>query len=256
MQEVSLKRIDKLSKKELRQAIEDCFEEAPERDPVDRLAILQEAQFYTQELDRRHDSWISIRDFLLEIAVLGLISWEIHMGYQQQTHQDQAFEKEKVIWEHMDTSTKATADTMTALKTTTEIMSDSLQKQVALFYDVQINVIYNEGPKKLTLINTGRSNVTLWSQRVGEKTVPLVDYPKSDLIPPAGTYEIPLEEFVKILNATLPKDQMHNYEFTFLIKNEKQERFTIDGDLIAVWRGDTVSFNIPSTRLVPGWNRN
>jgi hypothetical protein len=35
-----------------------------------------------RELEHRRDSLVSIRDFLLEIAVIALIGWEIHMSYR------------------------------------------------------------------------------------------------------------------------------------------------------------------------------
>jgi hypothetical protein len=81
LKETSLGIIDNMSRAELKRAIVMCFEYAPDATPIDRLAVFQEAEFYTRELERRADSRTSIRDLLLEIIVIGMIGWEIWMGY-------------------------------------------------------------------------------------------------------------------------------------------------------------------------------
>jgi hypothetical protein len=91
MHEVKLQNIAKMSDEELRIAIEGCFDYAPEVTPVDRLAILQEAQFYTRELEHREQQreWNSIdkdrtieekrhrEGRLLELVVIFLIGLEL-----------------------------------------------------------------------------------------------------------------------------------------------------------------------------------
>jgi hypothetical protein len=56
MKHIELKRIERLSRKELKQGILDCFEYGLEANPIDRLAVLQQGEFYSRELDRRHES--------------------------------------------------------------------------------------------------------------------------------------------------------------------------------------------------------
>jgi hypothetical protein len=133
MEETSLKVIDKMSRAELKRAVMLCFDYAPDATPVDRLAVLQEAQFYTQELERRRDSWTSLRDLLLEIAVIGLIGWEIWMGYRAEDLQKQNFKEEKAVLENLRDSSGETAQTLVAVKDTMGAMRLSLEKQVELF---------------------------------------------------------------------------------------------------------------------------
>ena len=253
MEHIELRNIENMTKKQLKEAAKGCFEYAPEAAPVDRLAILQEAQFYTRELERRNDSFTSIRDLILELVVIGLIGWEIYMSYRAERQQRVNFKEEQGIFENLQKSSDATKDSLTSVKDILGAMELSLEKQVELFYDVQINVVYNEPTKRLAIINNGRSNITVWAQRVAEKTASMTEYPKTALVPPGGTYEIPLEEGLQRVMAVLPKGQSYNYWFTFFVKNEKKERFTVSGDLVASWHGDTVSLNIPSTSIVPGW---
>ncbi len=71
--ELKLSNIKLMTEEQLEHAIVDCFEYAPDASPIDRLAVLQEADFYRRELDRRHDDKVELRSLLLEIAVIGLI---------------------------------------------------------------------------------------------------------------------------------------------------------------------------------------
>jgi hypothetical protein len=48
----------------------------------DQAAFIAQAEFLMRELDRRSDSWVSLRDLILEIVVIALIGWEIHMSYR------------------------------------------------------------------------------------------------------------------------------------------------------------------------------
>jgi len=104
--------IEKLKKKELRGWMDEAFEKSDEKGP----GYLMEAQFYRRELEHLHDSWVSIRDLLLEIAVIGLIGWEIWMGYRAEDLQKQNFTEEKAVsvLENLRDSSGATAPTRKA----------------------------------------------------------------------------------------------------------------------------------------------
>jgi hypothetical protein len=250
MVQITLQEIENMSRKELKQAIRACFEYAPETSPVDRLAVLQEAQFYSRELERRSDSWVSWRDLLLEVVVIGLIGWEIHMGYSQQTHQDQAFEKEKAIWEHMDTSTKATADTLTSLAGTTDAMNKALQKQLALFYDVSLNVVFDQDRKKLTLANNGRTNVVLWGGKVGDTDI-FVPTEGRTITAGAG-FEFDGSPAYELMIARFPKPAQGGLlPYGLYIKNERGEEFVQHGYLALLWKGDVGILNVQTVSVAP-----
>jgi len=78
-----LEDLEKTSKKELTQKAKELFAEMKTCGHEQRPALLLEAQSYLQERDRRHDSWISLRDLLLELVVIALIGWEVHEGNKQ-----------------------------------------------------------------------------------------------------------------------------------------------------------------------------
>jgi hypothetical protein len=80
---MALENLEKVSKQELTRRANELFAEMKTCGHEQRPALLLEAQFYLQERDRRHDSWISLRDLLLELIVIALIGWEVHEGNKQ-----------------------------------------------------------------------------------------------------------------------------------------------------------------------------
>src|SRR5437016_3505272 len=73
----------KMSRAELRRRIDECLSAYETAGGLDKPALILEANFHMQELNRRSDSWISWRDFVLEAIVIALIGWEISEGYAQ-----------------------------------------------------------------------------------------------------------------------------------------------------------------------------
>jgi hypothetical protein len=210
-------------KKKLRQMIDDCFEHAPEAEPVDRLAVLLEAQFYTRELERREDSWVSIRDFILEIVVIGLIGWEIILGYQQEKQQNQV------------------AATIAAMNT-------AVQQQLTLSYEVSVTPLWDGSIKKLTVVNNGRTNIALWGSKFDDESVNIED---SRMIAPLGTYTIFAESlYNKILSKT-PKGSNQFFPFNLYIKNERGEQFIQYCVIGTLWKNGTLNLAIQVVSLEP-----
>ena len=73
-------------------------------------ALLLQAQFYMNEVDRRHDASIVRRDFILELIIIFLIVAEIVFGIVEGN-------KQANILNLMNTSTAATATAMADLRT-------------------------------------------------------------------------------------------------------------------------------------------
>jgi|HubBroStandDraft_6_1064221.scaffolds.fasta_scaffold11339_7 hypothetical protein len=176
-----------LSKKELRARITTCFAEADVA-TTDRATLLAEADVYISELRHRSDTRVSLRDLLLEVIIIGLIGWEIHMGYQQEHHQDEAFGAEKAIWKNMEKSLNTTADTLASEKTTMGTMSRTLNKELGLFYDVSVSLNYNGDKKRLTFVNMGRTNIVLWGSKLGDTRASIESEGRT--VQPNGGYDI------------------------------------------------------------------
>src|SRR5579859_1880427 len=85
----------------------------------------------TADLCEYKDRWVSGRDLFLELVVIALIGWEIWLSYAADRQQAQNFNAQQTVLQNLQTSSKATAETLTSLKTTTEAMNTSVQRNAA-----------------------------------------------------------------------------------------------------------------------------
>ena len=128
---LTVEQLEKLSKKELRTKANEFFSQLKTCGYEQEPAVLAKAQFYLRQLEHRWDSWVSTRDLILEIIVILLIGGEIYLGIRQERQQTQNFNAQQQVLQNPQTSSKATADTLTSLKTTTEAMNQSVQRSAA-----------------------------------------------------------------------------------------------------------------------------
>jgi hypothetical protein len=128
---ISVEALEKLSKKELRKRANDYFAQLATCGHEQEPAVLAKAQFYLRQLEHRWDSRISTRDLILEIIVILLIGGEIYMGIRQEGHQRANFNDQQGVLKNMLTSSQKTADTLTALKSTTEVMNEAVKRSAA-----------------------------------------------------------------------------------------------------------------------------
>ena len=120
-------RVEEFKKKtddELLQMADDCFALVEARGVQEEPAHLLKAQFYMNEVDRRHDAKIARRDFLMELIVIGLILFEVILGIGGIVFGIVEGNKQAAILDRMNTSTAATA-------TATQSVNTSSQDQAA-----------------------------------------------------------------------------------------------------------------------------
>ncbi len=94
----------------------------------------QDARDWLTERNSRQEyreRWIPLRDFILEIAVVALIGWEIVLGIRQEKHQGANFDQQQKVLTSMQKSSEGTAKTLTALENTTETMNKSVERNAA-----------------------------------------------------------------------------------------------------------------------------
>jgi hypothetical protein len=93
----------------------------------------------TNAYNARRDHWISLRDFIMEAIIIGLIISEIHGANKQETRQAQNFTSQQTIQasnftrqqsllSHLDDSSRKTAETLGLLKDTTEKMNEAVNR--------------------------------------------------------------------------------------------------------------------------------
>ena len=262
---MQVEEFESLNEKDLRQRANDLFAQAALSNEWVREGLLVEARFYLDEIEKRKNEKIGRRDFRMELIVIVLIFaeiivtitlaiWAAREQAREMKEQLAAYGKMQEVLSHLQDSSKATADTLSTLNGTTKMMNGAIQKQVELFYDVEINAVYQEPSKKLLLINTGRTSVMLWSIKIGDSDTGIQKKPQ--VISPSGSgLELPLGDLHTQLSKTLGKDKTQVLPFLFLVTNEKGDRVAISGELTTVWHGDTMGFLVHTNSVTPGWYR-
>jgi hypothetical protein len=155
---MTFEEFEKANSQQLRHRAKYCFDFAQRPQMMgdsSNVTALLEAQFYMQEIDRRHDSRISLRDLVLEITVIALIGWEILMGYQQDA-----------VLTKLQESAAATAATLTSLQQTTEKMNTAIQRQTALLTEVSVEITYDAAQKRINVTNKGNANLEMWGNKL------------------------------------------------------------------------------------------
>ncbi|HLX44581.1 MAG TPA: hypothetical protein VKR43_14145 [Bryobacteraceae bacterium] len=266
---------EKATTRELRAEARDCFEKAARATTFESgLAYLFETQFYMQELDRRHGGRIAWRDLILEIVVIVLIGTEIGLAIKQGKDEDELMGKQNAILSNLQTSTadtatamkglvemtkamrentSASASTLVSLQKTTETMSRGVQDQLALNYDLQVNVIYDATGKNVHIINAGRTNVSLWGDHFGNETISI--QPEGRIIPPGGVWTVSSKTYADYIKNP-PKNGSVTLPLILYLKNEHSEEFVLESKLTFEWKDDVLSMRTQVNTVRPEhWSR-
>jgi hypothetical protein len=186
VRELKLANIKDMTKEQLELAIGNCFEYAPDASPIDRLAVLQEADFYRRELDRRHDDRVELRSLLLELAVIGLILLEIvlsvygiRLAIKEEKEDAAVMESQNSILNNLQTSTQSTAVL--------------LGQELDLEYALAINVEYGGGDG-IQVFNNSRSPTSLSGINV-DRVLAKIRRDRQTVIPDHNVANIALIEY-------------------------------------------------------------
>src|SRR5258708_674657 len=194
-----LKEIEKLKKKELKQRVEEAFQKADEKGP----GYLAEAQFYMRELEHRRGSFTSIWGLILEVIVIAVLRWEIYMSYRGEGMESQNFEKEQAIFTSLQASSAATAGTLIALEETSKQMNEAVQTELAVSYEVSLNVKFDVTSDQIIITNEGRTRVSLWGSKLGKSGIVMEKAPRTPT--PGVPYLITGHEVTTGLSGIIPK---------------------------------------------------
>jgi hypothetical protein len=218
---------EKLTKKQLRAKANECFTKAEPAAVLVRTALVTEARFYLDELNRRADSRVAIRDLILEIVVILLIGGEIILGVFQGKQQADAFNKMQGVLSSLQTSSEATAKTLIALQKTTESMNEAIQKELSLFYDVSVSTTYSVTDRRLTVTNMGRTNIVVG--RIEIANVVALAIAEGRALTPQSTFNADLTSTpaydLIVRQAAQEKDGLT--PFDVYVRNERREEFVI-----------------------------
>ncbi len=126
---MTFEQFEKARPEDLKAQAKECFDliNSPQIPNEFQVAKLLEAQFYMQELDRRHGSWVATRDLILEIVVIVLIGAEIVLAVKQGVDEGVMMDKQNAILSKLNDSSSATATSMRLLAGMTKAMSDDIR---------------------------------------------------------------------------------------------------------------------------------
>ncbi len=141
---MTIEEFEKASEQDLRAKANQLFEQADrvKLNAEFRTALLTEAHFYLDEIERRDDKFRSRRDLVLELVVIGLIAIELVFSAVAYY----AGKTEFAVLSNLEASSKETAATLAALRHTTEAMNKTTEEQAALTYEMALRVQLNLKP--------------------------------------------------------------------------------------------------------------
>lgn len=248
---------------------------------TDQGPILSEAQFYLDEIERREgreerrrQSRIGFRDFILEVIVIVLIGLEIIFGIVGGNQQLAALKRLKdgsdqqlALLQTMNTSAGQTAtilknlsdeqnQALTAQQQTLQIitqMNGALQAQLGLSYVPELTLTYNESQKSLLFQNFGKMNISLFGTKVSDQPERLM-FPEPRIIVPSTGFTWSIEESLKAVSLRVPKGGREQVRYDVYFKNAKEKKFTASYFVIFLWKGDAMSVSVQMIGIAPeGW---
>jgi hypothetical protein len=248
-----LESLDKLSSRELTRRAEEAFAQLKTCGYEQRAALLLEAQFYIQERDRRHDSWISFRDLILELVIIALIGWEVHEGNKQydllqtmNANTAATVTAVKNLQQAQDASLDTLKDTLQSINS----LNDAAQKELGVNYRVSAEIVFLQKTRQLSIGNKGRTNLMFWGGRVGVGDIPAVSKLEPEVVPPGGFYYLEVPNVFAGF-ATLPKGENTQVPFEMYLQTEDGTKFTARGYLSAVWESQFLKFNTRTISIRP-----
>jgi hypothetical protein len=252
---------------DLRERAKQCFEIAEVQNPTEvRLLQLTQAQFYMSEMDRRqseidrkHNRRIAWRDVILEVVVIVLIGAEIILAIKQGKDEDKLMDKQNAILttlqnnsadtsatlkgllettNKMNASAGTTAQTLGALKSTTESMSKSVHDQLDAYYDPALVLQFENASTRLQLANNGRTNVIITAVAIDNINIHL---DTNRLVGPNTTQHFNLQPFYDGLQNRIEKGTSITVPVRIGLHNELNRKYIFTASLYCIWDKDKVA---------------
>lgn len=220
---MTVEEFEKATEQELRQKANQLFEQS-ERVKVNaeyRTALLTEAHFYLDEIERRDDSFRSTRDLVLELVVIGLIAIEIVFSVVAYYDGKAQFS----VLSSLQASSSATAAALTNLQQVTQQMNKAVQEQLIQSYEVALKLELNGPDNQLEITNEGRTPATLWGVKVADQLPTMQTRPS--VLTPGTSHDLPAERIFAIAQDQLNKNKPPAVSIPLLLflRNEKGEEF-------------------------------
>jgi hypothetical protein len=269
---ITLQNIDRMTDEELENAITACFDASPEVTQIDRLAILLEAQFYRTEKYKRVDDKAQTErdrietdrwriDLKNEKIIIGMIAAEIilslvaiWLGISSDHRQSRDAEEQMKEFKAIETnlvnlqkSSQATADTISALKQTTDAMNSGIQTELSLKFDVELEVTFDNERGRIELVNRGSTNLYIWGLKVNDSKAMIEKEGK--LLAPGSQYYYVSSVIETPARPSVPDGSHKLFPFLVLVKNVYDIEFIVEATMFAEWKNNVLALSVVSTKI-------
>jgi hypothetical protein len=235
---------------------------------------LSEAQFYIDEIERRiaeaerrKQSRIGARDFVLELVVIILIGLELYFGIVGGNNQLAVLQTLKTsadqqlgVLQKLNTSADETAKILKALGDKQDValtaqqqtlqltgqMNGALQTQLGLNFAPALTLVYQEPQKQLTFMNLGKTEVFVWGTKDNGKTDML---PEPRIIVGGASYSLPVDDLLKAASQRIPKGGSETLPYEVYLKTANGKKYIAKFLVIATWRDDTLILKAQQTGI-------
>jgi hypothetical protein len=242
---MTFEEFEKAGSKQLRAWAKGCFDRAKDNNTGEgtRIPLLLEAQFYMAERDRRHDNFIAWRDLILEVIVIFLIGWEIVVGGKQ----------ERVL-QNLQSSSSATASTLSALQQTTERMNAAIQRQTALMTEVSVEITFDTAQKRINIANKGNGGLELWGDRLDNGKQSIDKEPR--IISRGGFYYLLADTFYKEVLEKFPDGFERFVPFEVYLRNDDGTEYVAICQMLVKNTNGALQIHTQTTSVSPHrWSR-
>jgi hypothetical protein len=173
--------------------------------------------------DLKYERWIVFLIILEVIVAAVLTLWADHRQSKSSEKELAALHRMQQVLSHLEESSAATAETLTALQETSKQMNKAVQKELAFSYEVSLNVKFDITSDQIIITNEGRTRVSLWGSKVGKSGIVMQEVPRT--LTPGVPYLITGHEVTTGLTDVVPKEGFAPVPFVMFIKNERGEEF-------------------------------
>jgi hypothetical protein len=158
------------------------------------------------------------------IAAILLAVWADKRQSQSVAKELETFQEIQHVLSALQRSSAATADTLVALQETSKQMNEAVQKELAVSYEVSLNVKYDITSDRIIITNEGRTSVALWGSKVGKSAIVMEKGPRT--LTPGVPYSIAGPEVAAGLGGIgKVGEQKPPVAFVMFVKNERGEEF-------------------------------
>lgn len=190
------------------------------------LAWLREKRDMAERKEQRGET---VEIAILVFVLLGVLADFMLLRMEVQQVRSSATEQE--VLKNLQESSAATAKTSVVLRDATTEMNQAIQNELALTYEISLNVKYDVITQNIEVTNEGRATVGLWGQRIAND--PAFFQKESYMLTPRVPYSIRAERVWAGFSGPGPQSRPP-VPLVLFLKNERGEEFVAHYNFVLI----------------------